>query len=366
MESPRSEFTDSPSNSAGELEAPVDSILERIRSGEEMESRIKAAKEIRRLTKTSSINRRLLSPAVEPLVEMLKSGDDDCAEVAILALLNLGVKDERNKINIVKAGALSPIISLLKSPNQTLLENSTAAILTLTACSANKAQISSSPVLPLLVSILSSANNPQTQLDALRALYNLSTLPSSLPTIVSSNPIPPLIHLLKTLKKSSKTAEQCIALIEPLLGFEEARSALISVPGGVLSIVELLEDGSNASKEYSVCSLLKLVESDRDKYREIILQEGVIPGLLELTVKGNSNKSRCTAKALLNLLRDKSYARSEVVPAAELENIVGDIVMRVDGGEAKKMLAEMVQVSMEQSLRHMQRRALMCTPSPSK
>jgi vacuolar protein 8 len=44
-----------------------------------------------------------------------------------------------------------------------------------------------------------------------------------------------------------------------------------------------------------------------------------------------------------------------------LENIVSNIASQIDGedrgGKAKKMLAEMVKVSMEQSLRHLQRRA---------
>jgi Armadillo/beta-catenin-like repeat len=93
MESPRSEFTDNVSN-GGELELAVDSIMDQVRS-DDGERRIKAAKEIRRLTKTCSTNRRLLSNAIEPLVDMLRSGRDECAEAALLALLNLGVKDER-------------------------------------------------------------------------------------------------------------------------------------------------------------------------------------------------------------------------------------------------------------------------------
>ncbi|KAJ4780981.1 U-box domain-containing protein 4 [Rhynchospora pubera] len=367
MESPRSEFTDSASNGE-ELELAADSIMDQVRS-DDGESRIKAAKEIRRLAKTSSVNRRLLSNAIEPLVEMVRSGRDECAEAAILALLNLGVKDERNKINIVKAGALDPIINLLQSQNQNLQENATATILTLTACSANKPAICSSGAIPLLVSILSQATNPQTKIDSLMALYNLSTLPDSLPSIVSSNPIPSLVTLLKTVRKSSKTAEKCMALLEPLLGFESGRAALTTEPGGVLSVVELLEEGSPAVKEFAVCALLTMCESDRERYREVILKEGVIPGLLELSVKGTTHKSRSKARVLLQLLRNSPRPRPELEPAA-LENIVSDIVLRVDGGDragkAKKMLAEMVQVSMEQSLRHMQQRALICTPNPSK
>ena len=70
------------------------SILDRIRSDNE-ENRVQSAKEIRRLTKTSSRNRRLLAGAVEPLVSMLRAESAESNEAAILALLNLAVKDER-------------------------------------------------------------------------------------------------------------------------------------------------------------------------------------------------------------------------------------------------------------------------------
>ncbi|XP_020099125.1 U-box domain-containing protein 4-like [Ananas comosus] len=343
--------------------ASLGEIMERIRS-DDREGRIEAAREIRRLTKTSSRHRRWLSGAVPPLVAMLRSGSEESAEAAILALLNLGVKDERNKINIVEAGALEPIIHLLQSPNPDLQEYATAAVLTLTASSANKLAITTTGAIPLLVEVLKEGN-AQAKADAVTALYNLSTLPDNLKAILSAKAIPPLINLLRTIKKSSKTAEKCSALIEPLLNFEEGRNALINEEGGVLTVVELLEEGSLQSKEHIVGALLTMCESNRSKYREIILKEGVIPGLLELTVKGTPN-AQYKARKLLQLLRDSPYPRSEF-QADTIENIVSNIVAHIDrddrAGKAKKMLAEMVQVSMEQSLRHLQQRALVCTPS---
>lgn len=177
--------------------------------------------------------------------------------------------------------------------------------------------------------------------------------------MLSSHPIPALVAFLKTFKKSSKPAEKCMALLESLLGFEEGRNAVTSEEGGVLTIVEVLEEGSLLSKEHAVGALLTMCESDRTKYREIILKEGVIPGLLQLTVHGTP-KARGKARELLRLLRNSPYPRPEL-EADTLESIVSNIVSKIDGddrmGKAKKILAEMVQVSMEQSLRHLQQRA---------
>ncbi|KAK9106144.1 hypothetical protein Scep_022988 [Stephania cephalantha] len=269
----------------------------------------------------------------------------------------------RNKVKIVNAGALNPLVGFLQTDNSTWREYATAALLTLSASAINKPSISSSGAIPLLVQILKEGSL-QAKIDALMTLYNLSTQTENLASILSAKAIPPLVDLLKNCKKSSKTAEKCSALLEALLGFEEGRTALTAEEGGVLTVVEVLENGSLLSREHAVGALLTMCESDRSKYREPILKEGVIPGLLELTVQGTS-KSQSKARTLLQLLRDSPYPRSEL-HADTIENIVSNIVSQIDGEDrivaAKKMLADMVQVSMEQSLRHLKQRALVCTP----
>ncbi|WOL12499.1 U-box domain-containing protein 4-like [Canna indica] len=339
----------------------VQGIMERIQSEDE-EDRVQAAREIRRLTKTSATHRRYLYPSIEPLVSMLRSGSSGSGEAAMLGLLNLAVKDERNKIKIVDAGALGPLIFFLESTNSCLQEYATASLLTLSAASINKPKISASGAIPLLVKMLRNGSQ-QATVDAVMALYNLSTIPNNLDIIISLQPIPALINLLKSCKKYSKTVEKCCALLDLLMVFEEGRIALTLEEGGVLTVIEVLEEGSPRSREHAVGILLTMCESDCCRYREVILKEGVIPGLLELTIQGTA-KSQAKAQLLLELLRSPSH-RSDV-QADALQNIVGNFVSEIDDDDravkAKQMLAEMVQISMEQSLRHLQRRAVLCTP----
>lgn len=354
----RSTACDSPSSSA------VRRALELIQS-DDHDFKLQGAQEIRRLTKTSQRCRRQLSDSVGPLVSMLRVHDSpDSHETALLALLNLAVKDETNKIKIVEAGALEPIITFLQSESSNLQEYAAASLLTLSASASNKPVISACGAIPLLVEILRHGS-PQAKVDSVMALSNLSTYPINLSIILEAKPVPYIVTLLKNCKKSSKTAEKCCALIESLVGFEEGRTALTSEEGGVLAVIEVLESGSLQSREHAVGALLTMCQSDRCKYREAFLKEGVIPGLLELTVQGTP-KSQSKAHTLLQLLRESPYPRSELEPDT-LENIVCNIISQIDGdeqsGKAKKMLAEMVQVSMEQSLRHLQQRALVCTPT---
>ncbi|KAK9272545.1 hypothetical protein L1049_002918 [Liquidambar formosana] len=353
----------SSSSSSSSSSSAVHQALQLIQS-DDLDLKLQAAREIRRLTKTSQRCRRQLAGAIKPLVSMLRLDSLDCNEAALLALLNLAVKDEKNKINIMDAGGLQPIISFLQSRNLSLQEYATASLLTLSASTINKPLISASGAIPLLVEILRQGS-PQAKVDSVMALYNLSTHTNNLSIILEAKPMPSIVSLLKSCKKSSKTAERCSALIESLVDFDEGRTALTSEEGGVLAVVEVLENGSPQSREHALGALLTMCQSDRCKYREPILREGVIPGLLELTVQGTP-KSQIKARTLLQLLRDSPYPRSELQPDT-IENIVCDIISQIDGedqsGKAKKMLAEMVQVSMEQSLRHLQQRALVCTPT---
>lgn len=59
------------------------------------DSRVQAAKDIRRLTKTSQRFRRHFFGAVGPLVDMLSCGSAEANEAALAALLNLAVKDDK-------------------------------------------------------------------------------------------------------------------------------------------------------------------------------------------------------------------------------------------------------------------------------
>ncbi|XP_061367904.1 U-box domain-containing protein 3-like [Gastrolobium bilobum] len=326
--------------------------------------RVQAARDIRRLTKTSRRCRRHLRQAIAPLVSMLRVDSPESHEPALLALLNLAVQDEKNKINIVEAGALEPIVSFLNSQNPNLQEYATASLLTLSAATTNRPIISACGAIPLLVKILRDGSQ-QAKADAVMALSNLSTHLDNLSIILETNPIPFIVNVLKTCKKSSKVAEKCSALMESLVGYDEGRTALTCEEGGVLAVVEVLENGNLQSREHAVGALLTMCQSDRCKYREPILREGVIPGLLELTVQGTP-KSQPKAHTLLQLLRESPHSRPEIEPDT-LENIVCNIISQIDGDDqpdkAKKMLAEMVQVSMEQSLKHLQQRALVCTPS---
>ncbi|KAL0008754.1 hypothetical protein SO802_010256 [Lithocarpus litseifolius] len=343
----------------------------------DLESQIQAARDIRKLVRKSSSSsspsssssvktRSKLAAAgvIQPLVFMLVSPNMDAREASLLALLNLAVRNERNKVKIVTAGAIPPLVELLKFQNSSIRELATAAILTLSAAAPNKHTIVASGAAPLLVQVLSSGS-VQGKVDAVTALHNLSTCPENSTAILDAKAVLPLINLLKECKKYSKFAEKTTALLEILSNSEEGRIAISNSDGGILTLVETVEDGSLVSTEHAVGALLSLCQSCRDKYRKLILNEGAIPGLLRLTVEGTA-EARERAHTLLDLLRDSPQEKR--LASSVLERIVYDIAARVDGADkaaetAKRLLQDMVQRSMEHSLSCIQQRAASCTPS---
>lgn len=123
--------------------------------------------------------------------------------------------------------------------------------------------------------------------------------------------------------------------------------------------METIEDGSLVSTEHAVTTLLTMCVSCRSKYRELILNEGAIPGLLRLTVYG-SEEAQEKARTLLDLLRESSSEKR--LSSSVLEKIVHDIASRVDGSDktvetAKSLLQDMVQRSMEVGMSEIQIRA---------
>ncbi|XP_078439194.1 U-box domain-containing protein 45-like [Wolffia australiana] len=317
----------------------------------DLPARVQAAREIRKMARASVKARSAFAvdAVVGPLVGMLPSPEREEREAALLALLNLAVRNERNKITIVESGAVPPLVQLLKTEGCGLRELAGAAILTLSAAESNRSVITALGAAPPLVQVLISGTI-QGKVDAVTALYNLSSSKESLRPSLYVEAVGPLFALLKDSKKYSKFAEKACSLLETLSSTEEGKSAISEVDGGILTMVETVEDGSYLSMEYAAGILLALCQSCREKYRERILKEGAIPGLLRLTVYG-TKKGQERARELLDILRDD---RPKRLTSKMLETIAFDIASRVDGPSqametARRLLKDMVRRERELS-----------------
>ncbi|KAF8399774.1 hypothetical protein HHK36_015644 [Tetracentron sinense] len=327
-----------------------DSMVESLFNGDRA-VQIQAATDLSKLTTCKERNLFAERGVIPPLVSMLYSQDYEAIQAALFALLGLAFGSERNKIKITKFGAIPALVELLQcKKSRSPTELAIAALLMLSACRANKLTIAASGAIQFLVEILNRdkqrySGGLQAKLDAIDTLHNLSTCHQVLPAIVSAGVVFYLLQLICRSDKSSKVAEKATALLEKIASLSETgRVEIAEADGGILALVETVEEGSQQSREHSVGVLLHICESCEDEYRGLILREGVMPGLLQLSVHG-TRRAKDMARALLLLLRDFTNCDS----SRQLENsVLKRIMEEIDAekgnvnGTAMRLVEEMI------------------------
>ncbi|CAI9111468.1 OLC1v1011693C1 [Oldenlandia corymbosa var. corymbosa] len=310
----------------------------------EREAQVMAAKELGKLA--SKLRQKLAEKGIiSRLVMMLHTQDCEAMEAALLALLSLAFHSERNKVRIANSGAIPALLNIIiqfQNQSEVLIDLSVAALLILSSSTPNKLAIASSGAIQLLIQSLNSQFSEngtqflsiQAQLDVLSTFHNLSTCPQIIPSIVSSGMVCTLLHLVYNLEKSSGLAEKALALLEKVvLSSEIALNEVAENASVVIQLlVEAIEEGRLNCKEHAVGILLVLCQSCRERYRGMILREGAIPGLLQLSVDGTF-KAREKAKSLLQLLRDCSPDCVRKEKQSSKNYLLERVMRQIDGDE---------------------------------
>ncbi|KAL7595828.1 hypothetical protein Lser_V15G30057 [Lactuca serriola] len=279
---------------------------------------LSGAKDVRRLAKEDSDARTTLAllGAIPPLVAMLDSNDLDSQIAALYALLNLGIGNDANKAAIVKAGAVHKMLDLVKTPNQDspnadLSAAIVANFLGLTALDSNKPIIGSSGAISFLIKTLKNSTkniNPQVIQDCLRALYNLSILPSNISPMIE---IDDFIPFLLTTLGDIETSDRILSILSNIVSTPEGRKALSSVQDSFHTLVDVLNwmDSPNCQEKSTYILMVMAHKSYRD--RQAMIESGVTSSLLELTLLGSTLAQKRASRILETLRMDKGKQVSE-------------------------------------------------------
>ncbi|KAK7262872.1 hypothetical protein RJT34_30453 [Clitoria ternatea] len=160
-----------------------------------------------------------------------------------------------------------------------------------------KTNIAASSVLTSVSKILDSGNK-EFQRNAIKIMHHLSSSSEICPYMVSLGCIPKLLPFFgdKTLLRD------CICILKNLNETEEGRVAVAETEGCIYSVVEILGAGSDEEIEAALFVLLSLC-SQRVEYCQLVMYEGVIPSLVNISNKG-SDTAKTYAFEVLRLLRD--------------------------------------------------------------
>lgn len=161
--------------------------------------------------------------------------------------------------------------------------------------------IEASGVPPPLKNVLDSEDNELLEL-AVNIIYDLSSHSAIKSHISSSGCIAKLVPLLS----ERNLSELCLKIMRNLCDSEDAARMIAETDECLASIAEVLETGTRKEQEHAVGILHSLCSRSHD-YCWLVLKEGVIPSLVDISVNGNP-KGMDSSMKLLHLLRDVRHS----------------------------------------------------------
>ncbi|KAL3694542.1 hypothetical protein R1sor_008193 [Riccia sorocarpa] len=221
----------------------------------------------------------------------------------------------QNKALVVNAEAVPLLVKILGAgETQAVKESAAAALLTLSCLSENKSCIGSSGAIPLLVQLMMSGSS-QGQRDALTTLYNLTICMENRYRVIRTGALPILFHLLSI--RIEDLVEKCIALLYNLSFTEEGRDGIAETEDAIPILADILEAGSAKEKEHVAATMLLLC-TNSSQLNDAVLNEGVIPSLVAISISGTP-RARDKAQKLLHYFREQRQKESPVYKSVHFD-----------------------------------------------
>jgi len=258
---------------------------------------------LRSLTKTSSINRDYIAQkgVIPVVVEVLnQSQDTEVKKHAVTLLFNLSITATL-KGSIIAAGAVEPIVEVLKTGDNEARENAAAALFSLSAKGSNADLIGTTDAIPALVQLLIDGTR-RGKLDAMNPIFDLCICKENKIKAVEAGVVPNLVRLLTD--KSLGLIDQALSTLA-LLALHYQGQAEIGRVNALPILVDLVAESNPQNRENAACILLELCSNDPNNvYNAAKL--GLCGALGELASTGTA-KARRKAKKLLEILRHAQH-----------------------------------------------------------
>ncbi|KAJ0242918.1 U-box domain-containing protein 7 [Hirschfeldia incana] len=295
-------------------------LLAVLNGEEDLDKKGKVVEKIRLLLKDDEEARIFMGANgfVEALLRFLGSAVDEsnaaAQESGAMALFNLAVNNNRNKELMLTSGVI-PLLEKMISSSESQ-GSATALYLNLSCLEEAKPVIGSSQAVPFLVHTLQGEAENQCKLDALHAIYNLSTYPPNISALLASNIITALQGLLASTGESL-WIEKSLAILLNLASSQQGKDEAVSSQGMISSLATVLDMGDTLEQEQAVSCLLILCNG-RESCIQMVLQEGVIPSLVSISVNGTT-RGREKSQKLLMLFREQRQQRDQPSPKRDNE-----------------------------------------------
>ncbi|KAM7250915.1 hypothetical protein ACFE04_022798 [Oxalis oulophora] len=258
---------------------------------------------------------------VDPVMKFVTDArdcQDTRAQRSGFQLLSELVSTDSNGIQYFSKDTFSVLASFLDS------ETSEEALAIMEILSHNPFHFELSGALASILCFLSSEIRDY-QVRSLQILQNLSFTRDFSSCIIPSEIVPKLVPFLT----DTTIARHSLVVLRNMCDNEEALEFVAESKPCLSSVVNLLEIGSRGEQEHAGYILLSLC-SQSTQFCQMVMDEGVIPALVSVSINGNE-KGKVIARELLQLLRDIHFQ-----PKNEQECIESDMDTSYDFPRNKK------------------------------
>jgi vacuolar protein 8 len=272
-------------------------------------AQVKAAEALSILAARSNDNRQAITSAaaVPPLVRLLGDGRRVKAETpqerAACVLADLARLAE-NKIAIVMAGGISPLVHLLSSESPLAQRHAAGALSQLAAVGLNKGAINEAGAIPPLVQLLkdSSSSEALTKLAA-SVLWHLTAKEDAKTSMVAAGVIPPLVAMLSS--PTPGVRDHAAAVISSLARTSGGSKKAIYSAGGIPPLVELLVSEKPMTQKHAACALWGMSDGKDGVYDKQIAEAEAVRPLVNMMQSFDTETCGFAAACLLCLCKDE-------------------------------------------------------------
>lgn len=243
---------------------------------------------------------------------------------AAATLVNLSI-EKCNKIKIVRAGIVPPLIEVLRNGSDQSREHAAGAIFSLAIENENRITIGVLGALqPLMHAIRSGSQS--CRLDSASALYQLTLVQTNRVKIVKLGAVGVLLGMLE----DTELAARVVLVVCNLAACDPGRSALLEA-GGVGSLLKVLRLGNEAasgSTRENCVAVLYLLSFGSLRFKGLARDAGAAE-VLEEVAKTGSEPAREQSRRILEGLRLREEEVEEVDWEAVMKGGVGHAGYRV-------------------------------------
>lgn len=268
------------------------------------------------------MRRQLCTPRLlAALRPMLLSRDAGVQVNAAAAMVNLSLEAE-NKVRIVRSGAVSPLVDVLRGGHPEARDHAAGAIYSLAVEDENRAAIGVLGAIPPLLELFASAGaGHRARREAGMALYHVSLSGMNRSKIART---PGVVRTLLAAADAWDSANEtdaaalrrlAVMILANLAGCPEGRVALMD-GGAVAAVVRLMRNGSappsSAEEEYCISALYGMSRGSL-RFRGLARAAGVEAALMPVA-EGDGGVGRDMARRTLRAMRGEDDEAAVMAP----------------------------------------------------